>query len=154
MAPHQTASPLWLGNVCLASVLLLTPRRIWAVLVAMTFAAFVLYDLQRGMAIDSIAWLNLADAAEIFTAVFCLSYFFDGVPQLNSLKALAKFLLAAVILAPLIGAAMGASGRHGDYWTLVRISFFSEALGYLTLMPAILGWFNIGLGWDLSLIHI
>ena len=84
--------------------------------------------------------LALADTVEILIAALCLSYFFDGVPRLNSVVALAKFSLFAVILAPAVGALVGAFAVPGSYWANWRTSFFSEALGFLTLMPAILSW--------------
>jgi two-component system, sensor histidine kinase and response regulator len=142
--PPQGAWPLWLGNVLLVSILLLVPRRMWPILIAAAFAAFILYDLQTGQTIRSIAWLIVSDAVEVITAAFCLSYFFAGVPRLNSVKALAKFSLFAVILAPSLGAFFVALAVNGNYWTNWWISFFSEAIVYLTLMPAILGWFSKG----------
>ncbi|MGC1256954.1 MAG: PAS domain S-box protein, partial [Candidatus Acidiferrales bacterium] len=74
------------------------------------------------------------------TAALCLSYSFNGVPRLNSIKALARYSLFAVILAPAAGAFVGALAARGNYWVNWRTSFLSEALGFLTLMPAILGW--------------
>jgi PAS domain S-box-containing protein len=132
--------PLWLGNVFLASILLLVPRRTWPVFMTAAFAAFVLFDLQTGVPIRSIALLILSDTVEVLTAALSLSYVFKGVPRLDSVKALAKFSLCAVILAPFIGAFFGALASNGNYWTSWRIAFFSGALVYLTLMPAILGW--------------
>ena len=38
----QVDWPLWPGNVLLVSVLLLVPRRIWPILMAVAFAAFAL----------------------------------------------------------------------------------------------------------------
>ena len=138
----QGGWPLWLGNVFLISILLLVPRRIWPILIAAAFAAFILYDLQGGHTIRSIAWLILADAVEVIIATLCLSYFFKGVPRLNSsVRALAKFSLFAVILPPCMGAFFVALGVGGNYWTNWGTSF-SEAIVYLTLMPAILGWFS------------
>src|SRR5277367_258077 len=99
------------------------------------------------MTIRSIAWLILSDAVEVITAEFCLSYFFDGVPRLNSVKALAKFSLFAVILAPSLGAFFVPLAVNGNYWTNWWISFLSEAIVYLTLMPAILGWFSKAPAW-------
>jgi PAS domain S-box-containing protein len=146
--PPQGAWPLWLGNVLLVSILLLVPRRMWPILIAAAFAAFILYDLQAGQTIRSLAWLLLSDAVEVITAAFCLSYFFEGVPRLNSVKALAKFSLFAVILAPSLGAFFVALAVNGNYWTNWWISFFSEAIVYLTLMPAILGWLSKGPTWS------
>jgi PAS domain S-box-containing protein len=143
----QADWPLWLGNVFLVSILLLVPRRMWPVLMAAAFSAFVLFNLQSGIPIRSIALLLLSDTLEVLTAALCLSCVFQGVPRLDSIKALAKFSLCAVILAPFVGAFPGALATNGNYWTSWRISFFSEALVYLALMPAILGWVSKGPGW-------
>src|SRR5271155_1315580 len=143
----QMLSPLWPGCVLLVSVLLLVPRRMWPILIAAAFAAFVLYDLQNGVPVRSVVWLILADTVEVFTAAFCLSYSFGGVPRLNSVKPLANFSFFAVIPAPTAGAFVGALAFRGDYWTNWEISSFSEAIAFLTLTPAILGWASKGPAW-------
>jgi signal transduction histidine kinase len=136
----QMVSPLWLGNVLLASMLVLVRRRIWPVLLAAGLAGFFLFDLEAGGPIRSIVWLILSNAVEILVAALCLSYSFDGVPRLNSLKALAKYSFYAVFLAPFVGAFFGALSTRNNYWASWKVAFFSEAIGFLTLMPAILGW--------------
>lgn len=88
----------------------------------------------------SIVWLILSNAVEVLTAVLCLSSSFDGVPRLNSVKALAKYSFYAVFLAPFAGTFLGALSTSDHYWASWKVAFFSEALGFLTLMPAILGW--------------
>jgi two-component system, sensor histidine kinase and response regulator len=139
----QADWPLWLGNVLLASLLLLTSRKIWPMLIVAAFAAFAVNDIQAGLTIQTRELLILSDALDVGIAVFCLSCAFEGVPRLNSVRALAKFSLCAVILPPLIGACFVALAiGKGNYWVSWRISFFSEAIVYLTLMPAILGWFG------------
>jgi len=140
----QADWPLWLGNVLLVSILLLVPRRTWPILDAAAFAASFLYNVQAGLSIRSSAFLVLSDTAEVLTAALCLRYAFGGVPRLNSVRALAKFSLFAVILPPFIGAFFVALVADKNYWTSWRIYFFSEAIVYLTLMPAILGWFGPG----------
>jgi len=140
----QSDWPLWLGNVFLVSVLLLVQRRMWPILIAAAFTAYVVNDFQGGLSIRSIGWLVLSDTVEVLTAAFCLSYVFRGVPRLNSVRALAKFSLFAVILAPCVPAFFAALTTSGNRWVSWRISFFSEAIVYLTLMPAILGWFSKG----------
>src|SRR6516162_7591025 len=142
----QAEWPLWLGNALLASILLLTPRKIWPMLIVAAFAAFTVNDIQAGLTIRTRALLILSDTLDVFLAVFCLSYAFEGVPRLNSVRALAKFSLCAVILPPLLGASISALAlSQGRYWVSFRIAFFSEAIAYLTLTPAILGWFGQGL---------
>ena len=136
----QMVSPLWLGNVILASVLVLVRRRLWPVLLPAGLVGFVLFDLQGGAPTHAIVWLFLSNAVEILTAAWCLRYAFDGAPRLNSVKALAKYSFYAVFLAPFVGAFLGALSNSSNYWATWKVAFFSEALGFLTLMPAILGW--------------
>ena len=140
----QADWPLWLGNVLLVSILLLVPRRMWPILIAASFAASFLYNIQTGLPIRWCALLILSDTVEVLTAALCLRYAFGGVPRLNSVRALAKFSAFAVVLAPCIGAFFVALATNRNYWASWRISFFSEAIVYLTLMPAILGWFSKG----------
>jgi signal transduction histidine kinase len=132
--------PLWPGNILLASVLLLAPRRAWPLLIAAALATFAVYDLRIGISIRSVIFFQLSDATEVLTAALGLGYCFEGVPQLNSVKALAKYSFFAVLLAPFAGAFFSAFTTQGEYWRSWSIAFLAQALGYLTLMPAILGW--------------
>ncbi len=109
-------------------------------LLAAGLTGFFFYDWQAGSPIRSIVWFTLSTAIEVLTAVLCLSFSFDGVPRLNSAKALAKYSFYAVFLAPFVGAFCGAFSTGSDYWMSWKLAFFSEAIGFLTLMPAILGW--------------
>lgn len=140
----QLLSTLWPGCVLLVSVLLLVPRKTWPVLILTALAVFYLYDVQNGVPASTAALLALADTVEVLIAGLCLSYFFEGVPRLTSVVALTKFSLIAVVLAPALGALVGALAVPGSYWANWRTSFFSEALGFLTLMPAILSWVGRG----------
>jgi signal transduction histidine kinase/integral membrane sensor domain MASE1 len=124
----------------LVAVLLLSPRKIWPILIPAGLAGFVLYDLQVGVSIRSIAWLILADVLEILAAAWGVSYSLNGLPRLNSLKALAKYSFFTVIVAPLIVSSIGIYGLNGDRWISWRISFVSEGLAFLTVTPAVLGW--------------
>src|SRR5215831_8449680 len=87
----QTPWPLWLGCAVLVASLLLFPRKIWPILIPAGLAGFVLYDLQAGVSIRSIACLILADIGEILVAAWGVSYFMHGLPRLDSLKAFAKY---------------------------------------------------------------
>jgi PAS domain S-box-containing protein len=146
MRPHVDW-PLWPGNVLLVSILLMVPRRIWPILMAAAFAAFLFYDLQFGVAIRSIGLLILSDLVEVLTAACGLHYAFGGIPRLDSVRTLAKYAFWAVILAPFAAAFVGAAASSGSYWTSWRISFVSEALAFLTLAPAILGWASKRTSW-------
>jgi PAS domain S-box-containing protein len=128
--------PVWPGCAFLVAVLLLTPRKLWPVLLIAGLAAFALYDAQEHLPIRATTWLLVADSIEILIASVGVSYVFGGVPRLNSLESLAKYSLFAVILAPISVASAAAVALEGDSWW---VGFFTEALGLLTLTPAILG---------------
>jgi PAS domain S-box-containing protein len=134
----QMVWPLWPGCALLAAVLLLVPRKIWPIVIVAGLAGFVLYDVRAGLPLRATALLILADAVEVLIAAIGVSYSFDGVPRLDSIKALAGYSFFAVILAPLSAAFTGAVALGGTYWISFRISFFTEALAFLTLTPAIL----------------
>jgi PAS domain S-box-containing protein len=143
----QMVWPLWPGCALLVSILLLVPRRIWPMVIPAAFAGFILFDLQAGVPVRSIAWFILADTVQVLTAALGLSYFFDGVPRLNSVTALSKYLFFAALLAPSASAFLSALGIYGGYWTGWRTCFLSEVLAFVTLAPAILGWVSKGPAW-------
>lgn len=143
----ETPWPLWLGCAILVAILLVSPPKNWPILVPAGLAGFVVYDLQAGVSIHSILWLLLADISEILVAAWGTIYFFNGAPRLDSLKAFAKYAFLAVILAPLVSAIIGTGALNGDGWTNFRISFLSEGLAFLTVVPAILGWVECVRAW-------
>jgi PAS domain S-box-containing protein len=135
---------LWPGCALLVAVLLLTPRKLWPILLAAGLAGFVLFDAQAGLALRPTVILIVSDVVEILIAVFGVSYFFSGPVRLNSIRSLMRYSLFAVVLAPLAAAFIATAAFSGDYWIRWRIGFFTEALALLTLTPAILSWASVG----------
>jgi len=144
MLNPRTVWPVWPGCAILVSILLLVPGKIWPILIPAAFATFVLYDLEAGVPLNSIAWFLPANTLQVLTSALCIRYCFHGVPRLNSVKALAKYSFFAVILAPCLAAFFSAHGIEGSYWDGWRVCFLSEALAFVTLTPAILSWFSEG----------
>lgn len=142
----QKIWPLWPGCAVLVAVLLVSPRKIWPILIPAGLAGFVLYDVQVGVPVRSIAWLILADNAEIFVTAWGVSYFLNQ-PRLDSLKAFATYSFFTVFLGPLLASSIGIQALDGDKWISWRINFLSEGLAFLTLTPAILGWVGQGRTW-------
>jgi PAS domain S-box-containing protein len=136
-------SPLWPGCALLVAVLLCAPRKVWPALIAAAFTGVFLYNVQIGLSMRATGLLFVADNVEILVAVLGISYSMGGFPRLNSTKHLALYSLFAVILAPALGAFVGAAALGTNYWAMWRISFFSEALALLTVTPAILGYVNM-----------
>jgi len=147
MLNPRTAWPLWPGCAILVSVLLLVRTSVWPALIFASFTGFVLYDLQVGVPVASIAWFMPADTVQVLTAAIGLRYCFDRAPRLNNVDSLAKYGFFAVFLAPLAASFISARGIPGSYWISWRTSFLSEVLAFITLAPAILGWFIEGPEW-------
>lgn len=146
----QALWPLWPGCALLVAVLLISPRKTWPILLPAGLAGFLVYDLQAGVSYPAIAWLILADILEILVVAWGVSYSLNGVPRLNSLKALAKYSFFTLILGPLVVSLIGLHGMGGDHWISWRISFLSEGLAFLTITPAVLGWVGHARDWKLA----
>jgi integral membrane sensor domain MASE1 len=69
----QTVWPFWPGCAVLVGILLVVPRKMWPILLPAGLAGFVLYDLQAGVPIRSLALLILADTVEILVAAWGVS---------------------------------------------------------------------------------
>jgi PAS domain S-box-containing protein len=137
----QMMWPLWPGCALLVAVLLLTPRKIWPYLIPAGFAGFMLNDLLVfGLSIRASGILILADTLEILIAALGINYFFGSSGlRLNSLQSLAKYLLVAVILAPMSAAFVSSTAFNDSYWVYWGIAVLTEGLALLTLTPAIFG---------------
>ena len=139
--PPNNAPPLWPGNAMLVSVLLFVRRRTWPVLILAGLAGFALETVQFGFPPWNTLVYILSDAVETIVIIVGLAYFFDGVPHLNTLKALAKYSLFAILIGPIVGTFVGAFAVPGGiYWTNWRIFYFSELMAFLTVPPAVLSW--------------
>ena len=119
------------------------PLRFWPALMIACFAAFAVADLQAGEPLRAIAWFVPGNTIEVLIAALGLRYAFGGVPRLNSVKALVKYSIFA-ILAPVAGALLSAHGIGPEYWTSWRICFLSEVLAFVTVTPVLLSWVNDG----------
>jgi PAS domain S-box-containing protein len=124
--------------------LLLVRLNVWPVLIPASFIGFAVADLQAGVPLSSIAWFIPGNTVEVLISALGLRYCFDGVPRLNSVKALAKYCSFAIVLAPFAGAFLSAHGIGHDYWTSWKIVFLSEVLAFVTVTPALLSWLSEG----------
>jgi signal transduction histidine kinase len=140
-------SVLWPPSALLVAAMLLVPRRSWLVLIPAGLAGAAIENLQLGFTLGATGLFFLADAIQYLIIGLGLVYSFDGVPRLNSSKALAKYCFFAAFLGPLVGALIGAGAASGSYAVNWRVWFFSEMLAFLTLTPAILSWASAGRVW-------
>jgi PAS domain S-box-containing protein len=140
----QTVWPLWPGCAVLVTGLLLVRVNVWPVVIPASFVGFAVADLQAGVPLSSIVRFIPGNTVEVLISAIGLRYCFDGVPRLNSVRALVKYSFFAIVLAPSAGAFFSASGIARDYWTGWKIVFLSEVLAFLTVTPALLSWVSEG----------
>src|SRR5215471_4568026 len=140
----QTVWPLWPGCAILVTGLLLVRVSLWPVIIAASFVGFAFADLRAGVPLSSIARFIPGNTVEVLIAATGVRYCFNGVPRLNSVSALAKYSLFAVVLGPFTGAFFSASGIAPDYWMGWKIVFLSEVLALITVTPALLSWESEG----------
>jgi PAS domain S-box-containing protein len=131
---------LWPGCAILVAVLALVPQQQWLLVIVAGLAGFAVYDWRAGLTLSSTAPLILVDAIEVLTAAVALRMAFEGEPQLDTVKGLSKYFLVALVIVPVTTATMGAAVLVGSFWISWRVTFFSEALAFLLLPPAILSW--------------
>ena len=145
--PGHIAS-FWSATPFLVAVLLLAPRKIWPLLIAAGLVATATADFRGGVTIVSEMWYSLGNLVDVVIAGWAIHRLFKGTPQLRNLRALAKYLAVCVILAPCVSALVGANGlASASYWLEWRIWFFADALGFLTVTPAIISWAQEGRAW-------
>ena len=146
--PPDHIASFWPATPFLVAVLLLAPRKNWAAIIAAGLAGMALGDLRNGVPIGSVIWLCLGDLAAVLGAALGMSRLFKGAPHLSSVKTLAQYLVVVVVLASFTSAFLGANAIVlGGYWPQWRLWYFSDALSFLTVTPAILNWVHEGRAW-------
>jgi two-component system sensor histidine kinase UhpB len=146
-------SVLWPPSALLVAAMLLVPRRNWLVLVPAGLAGAAIENLQLGFTLGATGRFFLANTIEVLIIGLGLGRSFDGVPRLNSSKALGKYCFFAAFLGPFVGALIGAGAPSGSYVVNWRIWFFSDMLSFLTLTPAVFSWASAGRVWIHRSVH-
>jgi PAS domain S-box-containing protein len=108
-----------------------------------------LCDFQNGVPIGPLIFFSLGDLTGVLVAALGISHFFRDTPNLTSVKTWGKYGVVAVIAAPFVSAFLGAiPSARGGYWLQWRLWFFSTALAFLTVTPAIVNWVREGREWS------
>ncbi|HET6469214.1 MAG TPA: diguanylate cyclase [Geminicoccaceae bacterium] len=133
----------WPANALLLGLLLRSPDRDRAGPVAACVLANMAANLATGSSLAVAAGFASANAAEVLVALVLLRRL-TGLPlRLLSLRELLAFLLAAGLLAPIVGATVGASFAQGSlaapFWVVWRTWWTSDAVGMVLVVPVIAG---------------
>ena len=150
--PHPV-SVLWPPNAILLAALLLTPVRVWWVILLAAFPAHLAAQMQSNVPPAMILCWFISNSCEALIGAGCVRYLIDRPVRFDRLGNVGIFIFFAAFLAPFLSsfvdAAFVAINHFGgdSYWQVWRIRFTSNILAALTLAPLIVTWVADGIAW-------
>ena len=140
--PENGSSALFIPYAVLTALLVVSAWRHWVWYLLAGVAAHILVHWPE-WSLTWIAVANVANVARGVTAAVLIRRFLGFPPRLDSMRALGLYILAAVLLAPAVGATVGATNVllhpvESTYWPTWSAWFMSNALTGLTLLPALM----------------
>src|SRR6266566_3048944 len=150
--PHPV-SVLWPPNSILLAALLLTPVRIWWVVLLAAFPAHLAVQLESGVPPTMILCWFISNSCEALIGAGCIRYLIDRPVRLDRLRNVGIFCFFAAFLGPFLSSFLDSAfvvfnhWGQGSYWEIWRIRFTSNVLAALSLAPLIVTWGADGIGW-------
>lgn len=131
---------LWIATAILIAVLLRTPRRDWAAPLILCGATSFAVTFLVGLGPMSAGPFVIVNLVEALVAAILLKRRLAGVRALGSLNWFGRFILAAGVIAPAIGAVLAASwfalaGLQSSPVTVLWQYFTGHSLGNLAFTP-------------------
>ena len=147
--PQVGTAVVFLPYAILTAALVVSPRDHWPWYVLTAAVAHFTNWPQWPL-----TWVALTDVANIvraLTAACLLRWLFRDRPRIDSVRTLALFVAIAVVLAPAIGAVIGAAnvvlhGESENFSRPWRAWFVSNALTGLTMLPPLIAAFAYAVG--------
>ena len=143
--PHPV-SVLWPPNSILVAALLLTPARIWWVILLAALPAHWAAQVQSNVPPLMIFCWFISNSCEAVIGAGLTRYLVGGSIRFTSLRNAGIFCLCVVFIGPFLSSFLDAAfvvwNRWGEgaYWELIRIRFFSNVLAALIMVPLIVTW--------------
>jgi signal transduction histidine kinase len=140
--PEIGAALFYPPYAILTATLVLSPRRDWPSYILVSVFTHVLPHVAQW----PLSWVLLADVANLaraLVATVMLRWLFGDRPRLDGIRELMLFIGSAVLIAPAVGATIGAAnvvlhGGSATYWRPWSAWFMSNALTGLTMLPMFL----------------
>ncbi len=148
--PHPV-SVLWPPNSILLAALLLTPPRLWWLVLISAFPAHCAAQWQSSVPPSMIMCWFISNCCEALIGASLTRYFIRGPLRFVSLRNVGIFCLCAAVLGPFISSFLDAAfvrWNHwgiDSYWQLWRIRFSSNLLAVLIVTPFVVTWARGGL---------
>ena len=148
--PHPV-SVLWPPNAILVAALLLTPARIWWLVLLAAFPAHWAAQLQSHVPPLMILCWFISNSCEALIGASLTRYLVGGPIRFTSLRNVGIFCLCVVFIGPFLSSFLDAAfvvwNHWGEdsYWELIRIRLFSNALAALIVVPLVVTWATTGI---------
>jgi signal transduction histidine kinase len=132
----------WPPNAILLAAFLLTPPRIWWVLLLAVLPAHLAIQLRTGIPLlSSLGWF-VGNTSEALLGAACIHYFKKEKPLFESVKGFVVFVAFGVLLAPLLTSFVDAAstvltGLGRNYSTLWTARLTSNMIANLIIVPTI-----------------
>jgi PAS domain S-box-containing protein len=146
-------SVLWPPNALLLSALLLTPKRLWWLIIAAALPAHLVVELESGVPTVMVMGWFVSNCAEALLGAACIRALVGDTPRFDTFRHVGVVLLFGVLVAPFVSSFLDAAfvtwagWGQVDYGSLVRRRFLSNALAALALVPALVTWVTKGPAW-------
>ncbi len=143
--PHPV-SVLWPPNAILLAALLLTPQRLWWLVIGAALPAHLAVEWQSDVPLTMMLCWFISNCCEALIGAGCVRYFLDGQVRFNRLRTVAIFCLGAALLAPFLSSFLDTAfvrlnhWGDGTYFEIWRMRFTSNVLAALTVAPVIVTW--------------
>ncbi|HKV79727.1 MAG TPA: MASE1 domain-containing protein [Candidatus Sulfotelmatobacter sp.] len=139
---HSPIAVFWPPNAILLAVFLLTPPRIWWVLLLGVLPAHLFIQLRTGIPVlSSLGWF-VGNSGEALLGAACIRYFKKEKPLFESVRGIFVFMAFGVLLPTLVTSFVDAAstvltGLGPDYWTLWTARLTSNMTANLIIVPTI-----------------
>lgn len=150
--PGWPISTFWPPNAILLGALLLTPLRIWWVLVLAVFPAHLFIQLRTGVPFISAFLWFVGNAGEALLGAVLVRMFKKDKPLFESVHGVIVFLACGVLLPTLATSFLDAAGvivtgLGQDFWIQWTTRLTSNIVSDLTIVPTIVIFGVKGLAW-------
>jgi PAS domain S-box-containing protein len=134
----------------LLAALLLVPVRSWWLIFAAVLPAHLAAELHSGVPFAMVLAWFASNCSEALIGAGLIRRLIGGRPRFDSLQHVGLFMLCGVLLGPLLSSFLDVAlvkfigWGQNDFWNLIKLRFFSNALAALIVVPLALAWANTG----------
>lgn len=137
---------LWPPNAVLLAGLLMTSPGMWWLILLAAFPSHLATLLQSGVPIEIVLGWFASSCSEALLGGVCVHRILGGRPRFDSFRHVIVFLFCGAFLAPFASTFLDVSlvtilgWGTGGFWQLWQLRFFSNVVGILMVVPALLSW--------------